>query len=344
VHALFLREQHPAAARLEAAGVRTRFFDASRADLLRLYSVTRAIIELRPDVVHTTQQASNVIGRFIKVFEPDISLVSGVIDFDRLPLVLRLLHGLLPRPDAGIFVSKAVRDATCAEQQIDAARAHVIYNALDLTRVAASAGARARLRTEWNIEPDAPVLGMVGRLHPEKRVLELLRAAPELRRRVPGLRIVMAGDGPERGRCEELIDTLGLRDTVTLLGFRTDIYDVLSALDVVAMLCPHEACSFAAIEAFVLRRAVLAAGSGGLAEMVTHGVSGMHVTPDDPASLVENAARLLLDADLRQRLAEQAYAQARQFGLENHLTRLQGVYSQRRMTSGVPAFRGSLRG
>ena len=328
VHAHFLRASHPAGELLEAAGVRTRFFDSSKTSVFGMFQIARAALELAPDVVHSTQQQSNTLGRVIKLFEPDVSLVSSIIDFDRLPRALRTVHAFLPKPDTAICVSRAVKDGILSEHGIDAARATVLYNALDLSKVAPStADARARVRGSLGISADAPVLAMVGRLHEEKKVDELLRAAPRLRALIPDLQIVIAGDGPQRPECERLIRELALGSYVRLLGFRKDVFDVITAADAVAMLCPHEACSFAAIEAFALRCAVLASGAGGLAEMVNDGVSGVHVTPANEDSLVEGAARLLLDDAFRQRCVEQSYIYSRQFSLENHVIALQRIYS-----------------
>lgn len=329
VHAFFLHPRHPAASVLEAAGVRTYFAAAHPGNVWAMARLVRAALALEPDIVHTTQQASSLIGRVLKLLRPRIALVSSLIDFDTLPGPMRAMHALLPQPDVALCVSKAVRAKVLAEHRIADERGAVLYNGLDLARlVERPAAVRLRLREEWQLDAETPVITMVGRLHPEKHVDDLLRAFPAIRLSVPRAHLVIAGEGPDRGRLQRLIDTLDLAPFVTMLGFRADVPDILAASDVVAMLCPHEAFGFAALEALAMRKAVLAVNTGGLAELISNNSTGLLVPPGSTRSLVESAATLLLEPALRQRMGDRGHDYARQFSIERHVLSLERIYAR----------------
>jgi glycosyltransferase involved in cell wall biosynthesis len=146
----------------------------------------------------------------------------------------------------------------------------------------------------------------VMRLNKKKRPATLLRAFAELRRRVPDrtfwLRIV--GDGPERSRLERLVAKLGLQDNVFFFGYRTreQIRDLFANADVFVMPAKLESFGLAALEARTAGLPVVAMAETGIADFIHEGREGLLATSDK--HLVEQLARLSLDTDLRERLAE----------------------------------------
>jgi glycosyltransferase involved in cell wall biosynthesis len=118
-----------------------------------------------------------------------------------------------------------------------------------------------------------------------KGLAALIDAATQL----PTAQVVIAGEGPERGRLEQQATELGVRDRVTFLGLRTDVPRLLASSDVLAMPSLNEGLGNAVLEAMAAARPVVASAVGGLSESVVSGETGILVPPGD----VEALARAL---------------------------------------------------
>jgi phosphatidyl-myo-inositol dimannoside synthase len=145
----------------------------------------------------------------------------------------------------------------------------------------------------------------------------LIRALPEVSRRVPGLQWVVIGDGPLRGELEAHARSAGLAERSRFLGaVRDSERDAwLRRADVFAMPSgfPGEGFGIAYLEASAYAKPVLAGNGGGSPEAVLDGVSGLLVDPTDPTAVADALARLLLDRELAHRLGDQGAARARGF-------------------------------
>jgi glycosyltransferase involved in cell wall biosynthesis len=194
-------------------------------------------------------------------------------------------------------------------------RVVVVRNGLDLERFLA-------LPPPTIPRPRPPRLGMVAQMEPRKDHEGLLRAFVEVRRRHPGARLVLAGDGRLRPRVEGLIATLGLTDDVELPGTVGRTEEVYGSLDLyVQASASQEGTSNSIVEAMASARPVVATDIGGNAETVTDRVTGLVVPPRRP-DLLAAAILELLDAPARARAlgdagrtrAVEVYARARMIG------------------------------
>lgn len=130
--------------------------------------------------------------------------------------------------DATIAVSEAVRDRL-VRWGVPARKIETIPNGLDFSPLSFDPVERARVRRELAIEPDDYVVGVLGRLDPNKRFdLVISSLAPLLG---PGRRLLVVGDGTERDRLDALARGLGLDDRVVFAGERHDVPAVLAAMD-----------------------------------------------------------------------------------------------------------------
>lgn len=170
-------------------------------------------------------------------------------------------------------------------------------------------GATARAASA---ERDArPLVAFAGRLVREKGADLLVDAFAKVLAAVPEARLLIAGDGPERGALERRIDELGLRAHVELPGHvrRPDLERRLAGawVQVVPSRWP-EPFGIVAAEAMLRGTPVVAADIGGLAELVEHGTTGLLVPPDDVDALSSSLVALLADGPLRTTLGAAARA------------------------------------
>lgn len=197
--------------------------------------------------------------------------------------------------DVVIAISEGVR-AALLRAGVEPGRIRVVPSGVDPTALVPAAGARAALRREWGVPPEAVLVVVLGALERRKGHAVLLAAAAE----APGLRYAFCGEGRERAALDRAAAALG--DAVRFVGFRDDVAACLAAADVVALPSLQEGLGVAALEAMAAGRPVVASRVGGLAEVVVDEVTGLLVPPGDAAALGRALARLGADPALRERL------------------------------------------
>jgi glycosyltransferase involved in cell wall biosynthesis len=209
--------------------------------------------------------------------------------------VRRLLDRYLIAPRAGAFiaVSREDRRRMIEVEGISPDKIRFIPNGIPPI----PGGQGHDVRAELGIEASAPVIGAVSRLRAQKAFDVLIRAADLLRSRFPGLRVLIVGEGAERVQLEALIRELGLAETVTLLGYRPDVPDVLRALNVAVSSSDYEGSPLSVMEYMEAGKPVAATRVGGVPDLVEHGVNGLLVEPRDPRALAAAIAELLRDPD-----------------------------------------------
>lgn len=185
------------------------------------------------------------------------------------------------------------------------------------------------VRAELGIPASAPVVVSVGHLRAQKAFEVLLEAAVALRTSAPSLRVLIVGDGPQRPRLEQLIDSLGLCDTVLLLGVRRDVMDVLEASDVAVCCSDFEGSPQAVIEYMAAGKPVVATRVGGLPDLVEEGITGLLVEPRSPARLAQAINDLLAQTDRAREMGIRgAERQRAELTIDVTLRRLEDLYAE----------------
>lgn len=186
------------------------------------------------------------------------------------------------------------------------ARARVVYNGVDVERIARTAAAPA---------PDglgaggALRIGMVGNLDERKNPALLVEALPAIRARAGDVRAFLVGAFPDpvyEARVRARVSALGLESTVTVTGFLPNPFPVVRALDVLVHPARRDPFPLALLEGMALARPIVAAAVGGVPEMIADGESGLLVPSDDPAALAAAVGALLADPARRARLGDAA--------------------------------------
>lgn len=170
---------------------------------------------------------------------------------------------------------------------------------------------RAAVRADLGLD-DGPVCITVANLLPVKNYPVLVRALARLRDEGVKLTAIFVGQGSDRAAIETLLGDLSLGpDRIKVLGFRTDIPDLLGASDVFVLASQMEGLPLAILEAMAAGLPIIATAVGGIPEVVRDGRHGLLVPPGDPAALAAALGKLATDDALRQKLGEQAAARAR---------------------------------
>ncbi|AKA04037.1 glycosyl transferase [Streptomyces noursei ZPM] len=254
----------PLAEAIEADGVRvTHLGMTGNRDLSALPRLAGLIRDVGPDLVHTHLYRACVYGRIAArlagvraVVATEHSLGDAVIEGRRLTRGVRALYRATERlGSATVAVSDTVA-ARLRRWGVPERRIHVVPNGIEAHRFAYDPAARAAVRARLGLPVDAFVVGGAGRLVPGKRFDVLVRAVTQL----PGVHLLLAGDGPERELLRRTAGQFGSGDRIHLLGARSgvdrpaagdgpDIPGLLSAIDVFVSPSPDEAFGLATLEA-----------------------------------------------------------------------------------------------
>lgn len=206
-------------------------------------------------------------------------------------------------------------------------RIDVIPNGVetDLFRPGDPAAARDRI----GIDPDAFVIGFVGRVAPVKNLGALFAALPEVSDAVGDVDVVIVGDGPDMENVRQLAAASGTPKRVHLLGERRDVPDILPAMSVIVLSSFNEGHSNVILEAMSAGCPVVASEVGGNPEIVRDGETGFLFPADRPAELAERLVRLARSPDLRRRLGENARSVVlTEFSMHLMIEQYEALYSR----------------
>jgi glycosyltransferase involved in cell wall biosynthesis len=260
------------------------------------------------DIIHTTDRPRDaLLGVLLARLTGRKSLVHLHIKWER--GLGRATRWGIARADAVLAISQFVR-RSLIEGGVAEDKVHTALNAIEVDRYDPDRVERGVFRRSLNLSDDEPLIGIVARVMFWKGHLDLVRALPRIARRFPSVRLAIVGRATEQGpgsfagQIADLAQELGVADNLIWAGWRDDAAHVFADLDVLCVPSFEEPFGLVVIEGMAMRRAVVAYSSGALPEIVTAGVDGLLVAPQDVDGLADALVQALDDAELRRRLGE----------------------------------------
>jgi glycosyltransferase involved in cell wall biosynthesis len=320
-----------ALADLESAGVRVLGLKRTSArQVWAWWPLYRMLRRERVDVLHAHKFGSNLwgtaVGRMARV--PVIVAHEHTWSFQGKPWRRIGDREVIARgSSAFIAVSREDRRRMIEVEGIDPDDVLFIPNGIPAPPPPSGADVRAEL----GIARDAPLIGTVSVLRPQKALDVLLRATRILVDEFPGLRVLIAGEGDRRSALEELTRELGLEGNVLFLGVRTDVPDVLEALDVAVSSSDFEGSPLSVMEYMEAARPIVATRVGGVPDLIDDGVHGRLVDPQQPAAFAAAVAELLRDPERAREIGRRAQQRRREeFDIDVMVRRLEDLYVELR--------------
>ncbi len=282
-------------------------------DVPALARLRRLVRELDIDVIHTHLAVADVAGGVVGMLTriPVVaSLHSVAADRHTHPARRRLPAGYATRHLATelVAVSDAVKETLVSALGVAPSRISVVRN-VPLGPLSLSAGFQPERKRQALGVASGTSICMAARFALPKDHDTLLRALALVIAHRPDTTLLLAGDGPRRDELKALTEQLGLSAHVRFLGVRSDVPELLSAVDIVCNVT-HEAegLSITVLDGLSLGRPVVATRIPSVAEVIDNGETGFLVPPRDPKSMAETLVRLLEQPALRDRVGEQARA------------------------------------
>ena len=309
-------------------------------DLAAFLALVRVFREERPDIVHTHSSKAGILGRL-------------AARRARVPKIVHTIHGYgfhvgQPWAQNRTFLALERLAARCTDRFIAVSRANLeeglalrlftpdkvslIRSGIALREFGGAPSGpgepvlRGSLRRELGLPEDAPLVGMVACLKPQKSPLTFVEVAARVARDVPGAVFVVAGDGELRSAVERRAAELGLEGRLRLLGWRRDIPNVMASLDVLLHTSLWEGLPRVLPEAIASGVPIVATRVDGTRDILLDGSTGIVCAAGDVEALAGGVRRLLLDRNLGRFLAGRARAVLREFDIDEMVRSQERLY------------------
>lgn len=313
---------------LAALGDATVTFLPKKGEYLRfLIRLQRHLKRREFDVVHAFKGAENIYGCLAARSAGIPVILGGYRGAYRERGVMRLAHRMLRRVvDGWIVNAQAIADSMIEAIGAKPEDFIVLSNGVEPTAFASQLSP-AEARRKLGLDPTAPVVTKIARLHPLKNHSMFLRMAACVLEHRPETRFLIVGDGPQRASVQEQARSMGLTDSVLFLGDRSDIPDVLEATDVSVLTSDYEGLPNALLESMCVGVPAVTTDYAGAEEVVVDEQEG-YVVPRGAADVMaERVRRLLDDAALRKQMGQRGIETVTQrFSMEVMTDRLLSIY------------------
>jgi L-malate glycosyltransferase len=238
------------------------------------------------------------------------------------PSFRRITEFSIAQSDGVTAVSEYLKRETERHFDVPPGRIEVIPNFVDLARYRRDAVPCHRSNFA---DPDEKLLIHISNFRPVKRVEDVVRIFARVQRRLPA-RLLLVGDGPERGHALEVAAEEGVADRVLFLGKQQSVAEILSCADLLLLPSGSEAFGLVALEAMACGVPVVASRVGGIPEVVPHGDAGWLAEVGDVEAMADAAVGLLADAAAWDRVSRAARQAAARFSADVVVPRYEEFY------------------
>ncbi len=227
----------------------------------------------------------------------------------------------LGQADAVVALTEHMREKI---KEICHRDASVIPNGIELKRFERL----PRRSTVKSAASDEKTLLFVGRLDPIKGVAYLIEAMNTIVKRNPQVRLLLVGDGKERRSLETLVEELRLVEYVSFVGKvpNEKVPEYMAATDVLVLPSLSEGFPVVLLEAMACGLPIVATNVGGIPEIVRDGENGFLVEPESSKEIAEKVLKLLENDELRRRISQNNFEQAKNYSWEAVVDKLEKVY------------------
>jgi glycosyltransferase involved in cell wall biosynthesis len=325
-----LKAAEPASQLLESQGISVTHLGRRKLDPRILTDLVALGRKRGARILHVHGYAASDFGRLAARQLGAALILHEHFADPRMPAYQAVADRLLSRlTDRAIAVSQSTADFLVNERFVPRERVHLIWNGAPLDTFAPAPPEQAHaVREALGIPAGATLIGAIARLNEQKGHRYLLDAAALMMRARTDVRVLIAGDGDLMGPLKEQARALGLSDRVTFAGHRTDVPDLLGAIDVFCISSIYEGTPLTLFEAMAAGKTIVSTAVDGCAEVLKHGETGLLVPPRDPEALAAALARVVDDHPLARSLADAARRDSARYDAAECVRRMETLYDE----------------
>ncbi len=301
-----------------------------------LIKLVRIIKDRRIDIVHGQGARAEFYARLAAGLtgKKYVATVAMPVEGYDVGNVKRFLYRTLDRfsekfVDYFLVVSSVLEKSMIQDHGIPQEKVIKIYNGIetDYYKLDSQEEGRSKIRREYSVTDSEILIGSLGRLVWQKGFEYFVRAMPGLVQAIPGAKFMLVGEGPLRQELETLAISSGIRERVVFTGYRSDVRDMLAAMDVVVIPSVLEGFPMITLEAMAMEKPVVATAIDGITEQIAEGQEGLLVAPKNPTALTLAIKRLADNPSYARTLGFNARARVvRDFTVQKMITETIKVY------------------
>ncbi len=295
-------------------------------DIFTILSLKNIIKKYKIEIVHSQHPKAHALGLSASfIAKVPVFIFTRRVIFNLRKNIFSQIKYNSKRINKIIAVSEGVKKVL-VEYGILSSRIEVIHSGTDLQKFNSKINSQ-KIRDEFNILNDAPLVGLIGNFSYYKGHTFFLEAIPLVLKKIPQAKFILAGRDTDGRELSNLVDKLGIGHNTILAGFRRDIPQVLAATDLTVNASLQEGFAGTIRESLAMEKPVVVTNVGGNSEMVIDKENGLLVPPADSQSLAEGIINLLAD---RQKAIEMGKKGRRlveeKFSVENMVDKTEKLY------------------
>ena len=300
-----------------------------------IFKLAKIIKKNEIEIVHGQGTRAEFYGRLAKRLAGKSRYVSTIAmpieGFDVSPLrknVYRFFDSLSERyVDRFIVVSDCLKEMMIHKRCINSDKVFRIYNGIEVDDYRQTPEDRNRIRMELKIDNDTVLIGAIGRLVWQKGFEYLIQSIPDVIKVYPNVKFLIVGEGLLETKLKVKSKKLKVTDKIIFTGFRNDIKEILSAIDILVIPSILEGFPMITLEGMAMAKPIIATRIAGIIEQITDSESGILVPPNNPDSLAKAIIHLLGDRQFAYTLGLNARIRIEnEFTIERMINKIEELY------------------
>ena len=293
-----------------------------------LFKLKKIIDDEKPDIIFSNLWGSNRIAILAHKLSHANHRRKLLLGIQNNPshyntIARRLIPFMYPCADLLVACSKGVADEAHRDFRISPHKMQIVYNAVDITKI--STLAEESVEHPWLGR--FPTIISVGSLSPQKGHAYLLKALEIINRTMPTY-LLLLGDGPEKGRLQELAISLGIHDRIDFLGYLPNPFKYMASADIFVLSSLWEGLPSVLVEALACKVPIVSTNAPyGPKEVIEDGKNGVLVPVADPDALADRITRVLNDRAMREEFISEGRKTVRKkFSAQTIAKQYEGIF------------------
>jgi glycosyltransferase involved in cell wall biosynthesis len=310
---------------------------SKRANPALIFKLIKIIKDKKIDIVHGQGARAEFYARITARLAGGTKYVSTIampVEGYDVGILRKSIYLLFDRAteryvDKVIVVSDILKRALINRHGISSDKVIRIYNGIEISHYDPDMmdSRSVEIRDRLGVKKDAILVGAIGRLVWQKGFEFLIRCLQQVVKAHREIKVIFVGDGPLRSNLEELSLSLEVKGITIFTGFRSDIKDLLSAVDIVVVPSLLEGFPMVTLEAMAMAKPIIATTIDGIMEQISDGVEGLLVPPKDSVALATAINKMIENTELAHSLGSAARKRLeREFTVEKMIDETEEVY------------------
>ena len=319
-----------AAAQMEAGGLAPITLGYSKMDPRNLTGLKRLVRTEKVDIIHAHGFGACAWARIVGMLTHTPVVIHGRANYGSVPLVMKPFERFLgPRTRYALAVSESTRQFMIHMRHVPAKAVDVLYNGILLDHITLLPEAdRTQMRAALGADEQTQIFGVVGRIVSHKGHLDAFRAIETLRKTHPAAKLWVVGDGDFTPQLEAWIHEHNADDYIQLLGFRTDVIQLIQCFDAQLFPSHMEGTPNTLYEALAVGNVAVACPTDGQGEILEDEETALMFPVGDSDAMAACMRRVLDEPETRKTLKAAALARSKDLDGRNCIAGMATLYQR----------------